>query len=269
MNFKHIISAAFVALLVASCSNINENERLIYVEPATVNRNVLIEDFTGQKCVNCPNATESIKKIQEVYGEEHIVAVAIHCGRFGFAGNKKYVGLMNDTGSEYWSHWFEDSQGQPVAKINRGAATEEYSNWSSIVAEEMKKSTTVKIMVTASITKETRELKTHAFVEDLKEGKGKLQLWLVEDGIVAMQSMPDNTTNTEYVHNHVFRAALNGSWGEDISYSNGSASFDNTFIIPEGYNIDNCSIVAFVYSDNGVEQVEKGKIVDPLTQPVY
>ena len=67
-------------LLISACSNIDESERLIYVEPAHVARAVLIEDFTGQRCVNCPNAVAEIERLQEAYGEENVIAVGIHSG---------------------------------------------------------------------------------------------------------------------------------------------------------------------------------------------
>ena len=47
---------------------------------------------------------------------------------------------------------------------------------------------------------------------------GKLQVWIVEDGVKALQMMPDGSANKEYVHNHVFRAAVNGTWGEDVTF---------------------------------------------------
>ncbi len=260
MNIKNIIYTALMAMAMSACSNIAEDERLIYVEPATVNRNVLIEDFTGQRCVKCPNATVSIEQIQEAYGSDHVIAVAIHSGRFGFAGNAKYVGLMNDECKDYWSHWFEDSQGQPVAKINRGSATEDFSNWSSIVAEEMKKETTVQITLVNEIDMNSRNLHVTTIVNDPKQQDGKLQLWLVEDGIVALQLQPDGSSKMDYEHNHVFRASINSAWGEALDFNDGYSDHVSNYTIPEGYVIDNCSIVAFVYNDKGVEQVTKKKI---------
>ena len=56
-------------MLLASCDNISEDERFIYVKPADVKRRVLIEDFTGQRCVNCPAAHEEIDRLQEQYGD--------------------------------------------------------------------------------------------------------------------------------------------------------------------------------------------------------
>ena len=55
--FNHIIPMAVAALaLFTACDNIPEDDRLIYIKPAAVSRAVLIEDFTGQACVNCPAA---------------------------------------------------------------------------------------------------------------------------------------------------------------------------------------------------------------------
>ena len=52
-------------LFLTACSHIDEDDRLIYVKPAEVSRRVLLEDFTGQRCVNCPKANDEIKALQE------------------------------------------------------------------------------------------------------------------------------------------------------------------------------------------------------------
>ena len=87
---------------------------------------------------------------------------------------------------------------------------------------------------------------------------GKLQLWLTEDGITAFQMMPDGTRNMEYIHRHVFRAAINGTWGESVSVAEGETftTKDYLFAIPEGWNADRLSVVAFVYNDQGVLQAK-------------
>ena len=55
MKIKNLflgVATAAMAMAAASCSNIDEGDRLIYVKPAEVGRAILIEDFTGQKCIN-------------------------------------------------------------------------------------------------------------------------------------------------------------------------------------------------------------------------
>lgn len=237
------------AMVVGACSNIAEDERLIYVEPAAVNRAVLIEDFTGQKCVNCPNATNTIHQIQEAYGEETVIAVAIHCGPFGLAS-----GLMTDLGQTYWNNWFSDTQGQPVAKINRGAANDEYKQWAGVVANELTKTTDVSLELKTAYNETSREVSIDIAALGKVGVKEKLQIWVVEDGIVAAQKQPDGSTNKQYVHNHVLREAVNGDWGEDITYTEIPVTLHRAFVLNEKYVADNCAIVAFTYGEQGVSQ---------------
>lgn len=270
MKLNYIIIAALAGLF-ASCSNIADDERLVYVAPATVNRNVLIEDFTGQRCVNCPKAANSIHEIQEVYGE-NIIPVAIHCG--SAIGGKN--GLMISTGSEYWSHWFSSDQGQPVAKINRGAATSDYENWSAAVAKALEKETNVTIGCNANsyrevevLNVETKETEVRNYIDIVVEAQStegctaKLQVWLTEDNIIGRQMMPDGSTNLEYVHNHVFRSAVNGTWGEDITFK----SFDPVYKTYRDVELDpkwvpaNMHAVVFVYNDEEVLQVIQTPLV--------
>ena len=59
------IHLSLILLLLTACSNIGEDERLIYVKPEPAKRVVLLEDFTGQRCVNCPKGTEVIEQLQQ------------------------------------------------------------------------------------------------------------------------------------------------------------------------------------------------------------
>ena len=52
---------ACILLMLSSCNSIDEDDRLIYVAPTAVGRCVLIEDFTGQTCLNCPRAALGIE----------------------------------------------------------------------------------------------------------------------------------------------------------------------------------------------------------------
>ncbi len=244
---------SLLLLLLASCSDIAEDERLIYVEPAKAARNVLIEDFTGQRCVNCPKAAEAIHEIQDLYGE-NIIAVAIHCGPFGGLSAKNN-GLMTESGKDYWKAWFEDTQGQPVAKINRGAATDDYKNWSSLVAESLKQTTDVTIGATVNYTPGVPFLTINATSRANSGRKAKIQAWLTEDDIVALQKMPDGSFNSNYVHQHVFRATVNGPWGEEVVYGEEEQTFSWMTNLDSTWKLENMHVVIFVYDDKGVEQV--------------
>ena len=81
-----LLFVAFVAVFV-SCDQIGEGERYIAVTPVDtagadttggvvpIRRAVLVEEFSGQLCVNCPAASEALEAMQEANGgPERIVA---------------------------------------------------------------------------------------------------------------------------------------------------------------------------------------------------
>lgn len=271
MKLKNIflgVATATMAMAAASCSNIDEGDRLIYVKPAEVGRAVLIEDLTGQRCINCPTGTDIITGIIETYGEDNVIAVGIHCGPLGFAGNSKRVGLKTDTGDEYYTHWANGTNlGQPSAIFNRKKGKgpiDNLNNWAAEVGLIISEKANLSVNIANAYDAKTRTLTTKVGAFGVNGTvSGKLQVWIVEDGIKAMQLMPDGSANQEYIHNHVFRAAVNGTWGEDITVKEGeTTSNDYSYVLPETWNADNISVVAFVYNGNGVENVAKKHIVE-------
>lgn len=269
MKIKNLflgVATAAMAMAAASCSNIDEGDRLIYVKPAEVGRAVLIEDLTGQRCLNCPTGTDIINGIVETYGEDNVIAVGIHCGPLGFAGSSKRVGLMTVTGDEYYTYWAKGTNlEQPSAIFNRkkGPSTS-LNNWAAEVGLIISEKANLSVDIANAYDAKTRKLTTKVGAFGVNGTvSGKLQVWIVEDGIKAMQMMPDGSANQEYVHNHVFRAAVNGTWGEEVTVKEGeTTSKDYSYVLPETWNAENISVVAFVYNDNGVENVAKKHIVE-------
>lgn len=268
MKIKNLflgVATAAMAMAAASCSNIDEGDRLIYVKPAEVGRAVLIEDLTGQRCINCPTGTDVINGIVDTYGEDNVIAVGIHCGSQGFAGDSKRVGLKTDTGDEYFTYWAKGAQlGQPSAIFNRKKGPiENFSNWAAEVGLLISEKANLSVNIANAYDAKTRTLTTTVGADGVNGTvNGKLQVWIVEDGIKAMQSMPDGSANLEYIHNHVFRAAVNGTWGEDVTVKEGETTKKQySYVLPETWNAENISVVAFVYNDGGVENVAKKHLV--------
>lgn len=269
MKLKNIflgVATAAMAMAAASCSNIDEGDRLIYVKPAEVGRAVLIEDLTGQRCINCPTGTDIINGIIQTYGEDNVIAVGIHSGPLGFTGNSKRVGLMTDTGDEYYTYWANGTNlGQPSAIFNRKKGpSDNLNNWAAEVGLIISEKANLFIDITNAYDAKKRELTTKVGAFGVNGTvSGKLQVWIVEDGIKAMQMMPDGSANQEYIHNHVFRAAVNGTWGEEVTVKEGeTTSKDYSYVLPETWNAENISVVAFVYNKSGVENVAKKHIVE-------
>lgn len=268
MKIKNLflgVATAAMAMAAASCSNIDEGDRLIYVKPAEVGRAILIEDFTGQRCINCPTGTKIINGIVDTYGEDNVIAVGIHSGPLGFAGNSKTVGLMTDTGNEYYTRWDkENKMGQPWVVFNRKTSPDShYNNWAAMVGTIISEKANLSVKIANAYDAATRTLTTTVGADGVNGTvNGKLQVWIVEDGVKALQMMPDGKSNKEYIHNHVFRAAVNGTWGEDVTVKEGETTTKQyQYVLPEAWNADNIAVVAFVYNDGGVENVAKKHLV--------
>lgn len=248
-------------LLLASCSNIDDSDRLIYVKPANAQRGVLIEDFTGQRCVNCPNATQAIEDLQQQYGPDTVIAVSIHSGPLGFHGNAKSIGLATDLGDTYYNYW--KCEYQPVGMINRGALSN-FTEWPQLVRTSLATISSLSLKADISSTADN-SIRASIHAEGTQGNtQGKLQVWLIEDSITALQMMPDGTANYQYQHNHVFRASMNGEWGDDFALNEGETKGLSFSIAAESaWQLSNLRIVAFVYNAEGVIQVARSPRLKP------
>ena len=253
--------------MLAACDPIAEEDRLIYEAPPSVNRSVLIEDFTGQRCVNCPNAADEIHALQQEYGEDAVIAVGIHGGPMAVypVPERGIVGLATETGDAYNDYWKVEQW--PMGMVNRQGVTE-FSKWKGTVRQELQKESPVAIMIDFDSKQMSKQAAAQIHVEGRKGAtNGKLQVWVVEDSISAIQLMPDGTANAKYLHQHVFRAAVNGIWGEDISVTEGTTDKHSYTINMEDVWVKkNLSVVAFVHNDQGVIQVARQKLLEEIQQ---
>lgn len=248
-----------LVLLTYSCSQISESERFIDVEPATVKRAVLIEEFTGQRCVNCPNAATEIARIQQSYGE-NVIAVAIHSGPLAIFSRDQVTGLRTELGDTYYNYWSVEEE--PSALINRKGGVVRLSQWQAMIHDQLQLQTPLSLKV-ACQTRSANGFDIQVSIHSSASYRGKLQLWLTEDQVVAPQLMTDGTMNAEYVHQHVLRTAVNGDWGDDIELEAGETKDVHFEVTPSlDLNIAQVSVVAFVYSQTGVDQVTSCRVLE-------
>ena len=256
------------ALLFVACDEVPNNERLTYVEPPEVGRAVLIEDFTGQYCVNCPRATEEIERLVEQYGDSVVIAVAIHSGPFS-KQNGVPSPLYTEVGDMYFSHW--GLSGQPIGLVDRlfNSTPLSFTEWSAGVYYELTESPISKPPVSFFTSTVYDQGSRQASIDvqtiglDSARVSGKLQVWLVEDSIDSFQLMPKNITDEHYNHMHVFRASVNDTWGDDVSVAHGEVARNcYSFTIDPAWIPAHCSFVVFLYDENGVRQVSKYKLTD-------
>lgn len=251
---KHLFSLLFCLPLFVACSDyIPEEERYILLEDIECKRNILIEDFTGQECSNCPEAHQVINNLQALYGD-HVVAVAIHAGYFGIAEGSKpnIVGLMQPDGNSYAEHW--RIAFYPAGLINRTSGLLKHTDWAVYARQELVREPQAAINLTAEIVNDSIIINTD--VQSTNCLNAKLQLWITESNITAKQRN-GKVEDTEYRHNHVYRASVNGLWGQDIALNaNEPVAYRHSIALRSNWNTASLSVVAFVYTDtDGVMEV--------------
>ena len=165
------------------------------------------------------------------------------------------AGLAGDEGNQY--HTAFGITTWPKGKIDRGTPVD-VEEWNTKVIEAFGVEPKADVEVTAThFDADSRTLTVTTKVTARQDVQGKLQLWLTESGIVAMQ-FNGTAVDRNYVHNHVFRAAINGLWGEEMTLVEGAEeerTYTYTLLRPY-WNAANLSVVAFFYNDaDGVMQV--------------
>lgn len=260
LSLKILLTSAATLLIAASCHNIPSDERLLPVEKTNVagKRTVLLEDFTGVHCVNCPKAAQAIHEIKTLYGEK-VVAVGLH-GAVAFTS--KESPLFSTDAEAYYTR-FAPGVALPAGMINRkkfpgksGIAINEYGTWSNFVNQELELPQLLSIKHSAA-SKGEKQLTASVEIEKVEgatlPAKMMLQVWVIEDGIKHEQLGVDDKYN--YIHNHVLRGAVNGTWGEALTLGK-KYSYDYT--LPRVGDIENCSLVTFVYDGDTMEVLEAG-----------
>ena len=256
--FSNISIAAAGVLMLTACDNINDDDRYIEVDKVEAARVVLIEDFTGQDCKNCPNAHEVIEQLQAQYPKT-VIAVSIHAGNTAISKESTnfdfdYIGLKTDDGDYYSKLWDIDSY--PAGIINRRNGATEYDKWASLVREELARPTELNITMRSGET--YGKISTEITLEPGENVTGKLFVWVIESGILAEQ-LSEQGSISDYIHKNVYRATLTGLNGKDVEllaniHQTFSFETDVVYNEHERWNPANLSIVAFVADENGVQQ---------------
>jgi hypothetical protein len=275
---KNIKSTVIVTVIVTvlciaflpSC-DIIEEPYLVKVEsndgPDTVNkvRKILLEDFTGQQCPNCPKAAQEALNIKAIYGEQ-LVIVSIHAGNYSEpaeTGNFT-ADYRTPEGNELNSYFA--IQGYPVGLVNRtdygGSLLLLKDSWQSAVDALANLEIQAWITIDNSYNSSTRKLDCTLeteFLADLPDTYN-ICVYLLESGIVSPQKTLTGTV-LDYTHNHMLRTTLNGTWGDPVgtdglAVTGSKVTNTYSYTLPEDWNADNCAIVAFVYNTETMEVVQ-------------
>lgn len=268
--FVIVLVIVTVIALLPSCDIVEEpylvpvggNDTTPTVEKV---KKVLLEDFTGQKCPNCPEAAEVAHSLIQTYGDQ-IVVIAIHAGNFSVPDGSFPSDYRTDEGTELNDFFGISNYGYPMGMVNRidynGFPVVIKDDWESAVSEQLDLDPQAAITITSTYNSGTRKLDCTLeteFLEDL-DGTYSICAYIIESGIVSPQQTESGVVQ-DYVHNHMLRGSMNGTWGDAVGTDGlaiGGTKVTNncTLTLPSEWNAENCAIVAFVYNDETQDVVQ-------------
>ena len=207
-------------------------------------RNLLVEDYTGHKCVYCAPAADTAHLLHEE-NPSRVYATAIHAGpgdgsspaqpgSFQSTDASFTLVLYNQEGLEIGSHFgqmagtaFVANPSGNVSRIKSGGQIfSSPSEWRSRVNGAINSSLEVNIQSAANYFSETNGVFLHTEVEVLEPTLNIDSLYtvvyIVQDSIVGKQKMPPPQPTEEfYVHRDVMRGTVGSSW-KGIKISDGT-----------------------------------------------
>lgn len=205
-----------------------------YIYPSWMQKKVLVENFTGQTCGNCPTGHANMKAALAGM-EDEFIQVAHH------SGYNPDAFTMNEDISYMW--FYGGSTYAPAAMFNRAPyadglasvvfATTDTRSLSSAVKAFREVPPYVSLQLLNRFDEATREgditVNVHTFVVP-SGASHTLNIFLVQDGLAGYQS----GAGSAYVHDHVFRGSLTGDWGVTIDLSEGrTTSRTFHYVLPE------------------------------------
>jgi hypothetical protein len=247
-------------------------------------RNILIEDFTGHKCIFCPAAADLAHQLQEANpGRVHVAS--IHAGVDGIGDfqsvDAEYTLDFTNPDGLYIGTWFGANDGGfvgnprgPVSRVmNGGVIFQSPGQWSSMTSTLLTENDLrVNLQSALNYYPSTKGAFLHVEVDKIDASLGDLGIvaYLLEDSLVGDQKMSDNTHNHNYVHRDIHRKNLNNMpFGRQLTpadLNNGKYYVNYSFVVPNqldgNFNAANMHVLIYVYDmvTKEIYQVIKQKI---------
>lgn len=241
------------------------------LDPNTVYRKILFEEYTGHRCTNCPNGHDRVTAFLVTYGDT-LIPIGIHAGSLAAINEEYPYDFTNPISVQLYNDFTIPFV--PIAIVNRlkynpnswGSPLSQWQNHINMV-DRTKKYAAIQMINEFDVNE--RVLTANAKVTILEDIADPVQLCfvIIENDIVQPQ-LRDGIRIPAYNHTHVLRGSLNGNYGArltlDGSVENNVAyekaykiSFDN-----KDWNEDNCYVVAYLINMETKEilQVEHLKV---------
>ena len=273
-TYYSVFAAIFALLtLFVACDNFNEDEFLIGIvgetsesspiTNTTSKQRVLLEDYTGWRCNNCPQAALAAENLKAQYGDA-LVLMAVHAT--AFAEPLALNGNL-DLRTQYGERWAREFNvtALPAGLVNRvkenGAFTIAYEDWATKIEQRKNRPHVLDINLGASLNGNNKIIVSteNIFLQDV-DFPTLINVLVLESGIVGMQLA--NPIIANYVFDHVVRT--NGRVDFALTSEptrSGEMVSKNYFInVSQDWDLSKLKVVAFVTNANTKEVIQVNEV---------
>lgn len=213
-------------------------------------RNVLIEEFTTEYCVYCPQAASGLAAFMKNYPDlaERVAVVCHHAGYYTdwltVSASSTYTWFYNDGGATYAPAFMYDRYAwdgkTPVESRQSGAV-----GYKNRVEERLKKDSYANIELEAEMNEAKTKISVTANLErswEFCDTPPRVTIFLTEDNITARSQSGASGT---FTHQHVLRA-VNQTWGVVPTWDDNKATVTYTFNLNSSWKLDDLKVIAFI-----------------------
>jgi len=245
---------------------------------APVARKVLVEEFTGAKCTNCPDARVQLKTIADANPGQVIIMElhpADHPLGHPIEGLSKYnfnVQDVSDVFKTIFRGYFP--LGIPSAGIDRTLDGSDIiikrASWSGMIGARVAQTSPVKLTLTNTYdaAKATGIIKVNASYTKAVTSKNFISIAIIEDDIVDAQEFLDHV-DTFYTFEHVMRKMYTPAGGTEIltgiTTKEPGRVYEGSFkyTVDAAWKPEHCRIVVWVHNnDADSKEVLQAEVID-------
>ena len=257
-NIKKLIGLVIIIISLVSCEEIPPT-----ITPCQTNRVVLVEEFTGVSCVNCPTGADKLELLS-TQNPGKIISVGIHAGYFSTPSSTNlYHELRCADGINLEATYLGPVSGYPSATINRKIFDGEnelptnLTKWAGYINTEICNRPIAELSATSTYNSQDSTASVTVnmtpstyFIDALPENLA-LTIMITENNIIGYQLTPSGP-DSNYVHKHVLRDIITTDYTGDVLITKGNVLSPqqktiSDYKIPAGWDPDNCYIIAFIH----------------------
>jgi hypothetical protein len=227
-------------------------------------RIVLIEEFTGKGCTNCPKGSRELENLISIF-QDQLVVVSIHAGFFADPSEFPLgqYDLRTDEGEAIYS-MLGPNFGYPAGVVNRRKFNNSFQHGANVWAGFITQESAIEPQVEFSLSREFNTTTRHLHL--ILEGRAKVDIpeetrvsvMIAESGIVDAQDDSEsplpNGIVPDYVHKHVLRDMLTAFDGQVLApalIAGEEFTVEFHYDVPSDWVAAECNVIAFIALNAG------------------